>query len=160
VAVYALKIIRIDTNINFNNMSVNKVILVGRVGGDANIRTVGDQKVASFNLATSEKYKGKDGNVVEQTEWHSITIWGKLAEVVEKYVTKGTQLYIEGKIKTEKYTDNAGIDKYVTRILANTLQLLGSKSENQPAQQSVAPKVQYKTTPIVAGEDPGDDLPF
>ena len=141
-------------------MSVNKVILVGRVGGDANIRTVGDQKVASFNLATSEKYKGKDGNVVEQTEWHSITIWGKLAEVVEKYVTKGSQLYIEGKLKTEKYTDSTGADKYVTRIIANTMQLLGGKSEGQPAQQSATPKVQYKTTPIVAGEDQGDDLPF
>ena len=148
-------------------MSVNRVTLIGRVGQDANIRTVGDQKVASFNLATSEKYKGKDGNVVEQTEWHSITIWGKLAEVVEKYVTKGTQLYIEGKLKTEKYTDSTGTEKYVTRIIANTMQLLGGKPEGQPAQQSLpvqqkpASKVQYKTTPIV-DDLPDDDsgLPF
>ena len=149
-------------------MSVNRVTLIGRVGGDANIRTVGDQKVASFNLATSEKYKGKDGNVVEQTEWHSITIWGKLAEVVEKYVTKGTQLYIEGKIKTEKYTDNAGTDKYVTRIIANTMQLLGGKSESQPAQQGqpVQQKPTYQnkfgSTPIPNDDDlpEGDGLPF
>lgn len=151
-------------------MSVNRVTLIGRVGQDANIRTVGDQKVASFNLATSEKYKGKDGNVVEQTEWHSITIWGKLAEVVEKYVTKGTQLYIEGKLKTEKYTDSTGTEKYVTRIIANTMQLLGGKPEGQPAQQSAAPKVQQKpayqnkfgSTPIPNDDDlpEGDGLPF
>ena len=139
-------------------MSLNKVMLFGRCGSDANVRTVGDQKVASFNLATSEKYKGKDGNMVEQTEWHSITIWGRLAEVVEKYVTKGTQVYVEGKIKTEKYTDNSGVEKYVTRIYANSLQLLGGKQEDKPAPST--PKTQYKTTPIVAGEPDDSDLPF
>ena len=135
-------------------MSVNRVILVGRVGQEVNVRTVGDQKVASFTLATSEKYKGRDGNMVEQTEWHSISIWGKLAEVAEKYVTKGTQLYLEGKIKTEKYTDNSGNEKYVTRIIANTMQLLGGKSEGQhSAPQTPAPQRPRATTPIV------DDLP-
>ena len=149
-------------------MSINKCILVGRVGGDVNVRTVGDQKVASFNLATSERFKGKDGNMVEQTEWHSITIWGRLAEVAEKYVTKGTQLYLEGKIKTEKYTDNEGHDKYVTRIIANTMQLLGGKPEGQPAQQSqpVQQKPTYQnkfgSTPIPNDDDlpEGDGLPF
>ena len=143
-------------------MSINKVILVGRSGSEVNVRTVGDQKVASFNLATSEKFKGKDGNMVEQTEWHSITIWGKLAEVAEKYVTKGTQLYLEGKIKTEKYTDSEGHDKYVTRIIANTMQLLGGKSEGQsPAPAQPQPKVAYKTTPIVDDLPPDEDgLPF
>ena len=140
-------------------MSVNRVILVGRVGQEVNVRTVGDQKVASFTLATSEKYKGKDGNMVETTEWHNISIWGKLAEVAEKYVTKGTQLYLEGKIKTEKYTDNSGSDKYITRIVANTMQLLGGKSEGQhttPVQQ------RPKSTPLptVDYDAPGDDLPF
>ena len=141
-------------------MSINKVILVGRSGSEVNVRTVGDQKVASFNLATSEKFKGKDGNMVEQTEWHSITIWGKLAEVAEKYVTKGTQLYLEGKIKTEKYTDSEGHDKYVTRIIANTMQLLGGKPEGQSAQQTPTQQ-QPKTTPMpypVVTDD--SDLPF
>ena len=142
-------------------MSINKCILVGRVGGDVNVRTVGDQKVASFNLATSERFKGKDGNMVEQTEWHSITIWGRLAEVAEKYVTKGTQLYLEGKIKTEKYTDNEGHDKYVTRIIANTMQLLGGKPEGQPAQQSQPVQQKPKTTPMPYPVDTDDsDLPF
>ena len=142
-------------------MSINKVILVGRSGSEVNVRTVGDQKVASFNLATSERFKGKDGNMVEQTEWHSITIWGKLAEVAEKYVVKGTQLYLEGKIKTEKYTDNEGHDKYVTRIIANTMQLLGGKPEGQPAQQSQPTQQKPKTTPMpYPTEEEGDDLPF
>lgn len=137
-------------------MSVNRVFLIGRVGSDVTIRTAGDQKVASFTLATSEKYKGKDGNMVENTEWHNISIWGKLAEVAEKYVTKGTQLYVEGKIKTEKYQKD-GQDKFIVRIVANSMQLLGSKP------QSDAPAAQQKvqSTPIPdAGDDEGDDLPF
>ena len=142
-------------------MSVNKVILIGRCGSDANVRTVGDQKVASFNVATTEKFKGKDGNMVESTEWHSIVIWGKLAEVAEKYVTKGTQVFVEGKIKTEKYTDKDGNEKYVTRILASSLQLLGKKEgTSQQTAPAPAQKVQYKSTPIVAGEPQDDDLPF
>lgn len=135
-------------------MSVNKVMLIGRVGSDVTIRTAGDQKVASFTLATSEKYKGKDGNMVENTEWHNISIWGKLAEVAEKYVTKGTQLYIEGKIKTEKYQKD-GQDKFIVRIVANSMQLLGSKPQSQETpttQQRFDPR-SVQTTSIV------DDLP-
>lgn len=135
-------------------MSVNRVFLIGRVGSDVTIRTAGDQKVASFTLATSEKYKGKDGNMVENTEWHNISIWGKLAEVAEKYVTKGTQLYIEGKIKTEKYQKD-GQDKFIVRIVANSMQLLGSKPQSQETpttQQRFDPR-SVQTTSIV------DDLP-
>lgn len=137
-------------------MSLNKVMLIGRVGSNPQIRTAGEQKVASFSLATSEKYKGKDGNLVESTEWHNISIWGKLAEVVEKYVTSGSQLYVEGKIKTEKYTDKEGAEKFITKILGSSLQLLGSKSESpaqpQQEQKRFDPHA-VKTTPIV------DDLP-
>ena len=142
-------------------MSINKVILVGNVGADPQIRTVGDRKVASFNLATTEKYKDRNGQMVENTEWHSISVWEKLAEIVESYVKKGTQLYVEGKIKTEKYTDKDGNDRYATRIQATTLQLLGGKSDagNTPA-PTTTQKPKYNTTPIVAGEDQGDDLPF
>ena len=138
-------------------MSLNRVMLIGRCGTDANVRTVGDQKVATFNLATSEKYKGKDGNMVESTEWHNITIWGKLAEVAEKYVTKGTQLYVEGKIKTEKYTDKEGNERFATRILASSFQLLGGKPDGAaPAQ------VRPQSTPLINGvvEPMDDDLPF
>lgn len=144
-------------------MSLNKVLLIGNVGSDANIRTVGDRKVASFNLATTEKRKDKDGNIIQETEWHSIVIWGNLAEVVEKYVGKGSQLYIEGKIKTEKYTDKEGNEKYVTRIYASSLQLLGSKKEESapiPAAPAPAPQ-RPKSTPIPPAGDPEDgDLPF
>lgn len=146
-------------------MSLNKVLLIGNVGSDANIRTVGDRKVASFNLATTEKRKDKDGNIIQDTEWHSIVIWGNLAEVVEKYVGKGSQLYIEGRIKTEKYTDKEGNEKYVTRIYANSLQLLGGKRE-ESAPASVAPQTpasqpKPKSTPLPpAGEPNDDDLPF
>lgn len=142
-------------------------MLIGRVGNTPQVRTVGDQKVASFSLATSEKYKGKDGNLVESTEWHNISIWGKQAEFVEKYVTSGCQLYVEGKIKTEKYTDNNGVEKYSTKIAANTLQLLGSKGDSQqtaaPATQSAPQRFNPQavhTTPIVAGEPEEGDLPF
>ena len=145
-------------------MSLNKVMLIGRVGGNPQIRTVGDQKVASFSLATSEKYKGKDGNLVESTEWHNISFWGKPAEVVERYVTSGSQLFIEGKIKTEKYTDKEGTEKFITRILGSSLQLLGSKSESpaqpQQEQKRFDPHA-VKTTPMEYPQDTDDsDLPF
>lgn len=145
-------------------MSLNKVLLIGNVGSDANIRTVGDRKVASFNLATTEKRKDKDGNIIQETEWHSIVIWGNLAEVVEKYVGKGSQLYIEGKIKTEKYTDKEGNDRYVVRIYATSLQLLGGKREESapaPAAPAPAPQKVVKSTPIVDDLPPDDSvLPF
>lgn len=147
-------------------MSLNKVMLIGNVGSDANIRTVGDRKVASFNLATTERRKDKDGNVIQETEWHSIVIWGNLAEVVEKYVSKGAQLYIEGKIKTEKYTDKDGNDRYAVRIYASSLQLLGSKKEESAptpvATPSPAPQPRVvRSTPIVDDLPPDDSgLPF
>ena len=139
-------------------MSINKVILIGFVGKTPEVRTVGDTKVANITLATTEKFKDK-----EETEWHNIAIWGKLAEVVEKYVDKGTQLYVEGRIKTEKYTKD-GQERFVTRIIASSLQLLGKKegaSVPATAPESPAPRTTYKSTPIPsAGEDDGDDLPF
>jgi single-strand DNA-binding protein len=133
------------------------------VGGDPQIRTVGDRKVASFNLATTEKYKDRSGQMVENTEWHSVSVWEKLAEVVESYVKKGTLIYVEGKIKTEKYTDKDGNDRFATRIQASTLQLLGGKPEGNSTNASALQnqsQSKFKTTPIVAGEDQGDDLPF
>ena len=139
-------------------MSINKVILVGNVGQDPNVRAVqGGTKVANLTLATTEKFKDK-----EETEWHNVTVWNNQAEVVEKYVQKGTQLYVEGRIKTEKYTKD-GQERSIVKIVATTIQLLGKK-ENAPQQSapvhSPAPKVQYKSTPIVAGEPQDDDLPF
>jgi single-strand DNA-binding protein len=140
-------------------MSVNKVILVGRCGGDAMVRMAGDKKVATINLATSEKYKGRDGNWVENTEWHCVVLWDRLAEVAEKYVTKGTQLYIEGKIKTEMYTNKEGQEKVMVRIKADNMQMLsGTKSQDNAPASAYAPK----STPLPTYDDasPSDDLPF
>lgn len=140
-------------------MSLNKILLIGNAGRTPDIRAVGDTKVASFTLATTERYKGKDGNVREETEWHNIAVWGKLADVVEKYVDKGTQLYVEGRIKTEKYADAQGVEKYAVKVIASSLQLLGKKEGGSaPAAQQTA----QRTTPIVDGvvEPDDSDLPF
>ena len=114
-------------------MSVNKVILIGFVGKPPEQRVFGSgESVTSFSLATSEKYKDKSGEWKDQTEWHNISCFGKLSEIANKYVTKGTQVYIEGKIKTNKYTDKAGVEKYSTNIVVSSLQLLGSKEVKSP----------------------------
>jgi single-strand DNA-binding protein len=142
-------------------MSICKVILIGNVGGTPNVREVNDTKVAQFNLATTERFKGKDGNVREETEWHNVTVWGKLAEVIEKYVDKGSQLYVEGRLKTEKYSKD-GQDRFITRIIANSIQLLGGKRDGD-ASSSPAPQTERpKSTPLptVDTDAPDDDLPF
>ena len=141
------------------DMSLNKILLIGNAGRTPDIRAVGDTKVASFTLATTERYRGKDGNVREETEWHNIAVWGKLADVVEKYVDKGTQLYVEGRIKTEKYTDAQGVEKYAVKVIASSLQLLGKKEGGSaPAAQQTT----QRTTPIVDGvvEPDDSDPPF
>ena len=137
-------------------MSINKVILIGNCGKAPEVRSLqGGAKVATVTLATTEKFKDR-----EETEWHTIVFWNGLAEVVEKYVDKGSQLYVEGRIKTEKFKGSDGNDRYVTRILASSLQLLGSKRDNQSAPQSPAPQ-KPKTTPLpTAGEPDDNDLPF
>lgn len=135
-------------------------MLIGRTGKDVEVRTVGDGKVASFTLATTEKYKDRNGQLQENTEWHNIVIWGKLAEVAEKYVQKGSQIFIEGKIKTEKYTGNDGQEKYTTKVYASSMQLLDSKKDGQSAPAS-APQQRVQSTPLPpAGEPMDDDLPF
>jgi single-strand DNA-binding protein len=108
--------------------SVNKVILVGNLGRDPEIRYLpsGDP-VANITIATSSKYKSKTGEMVEETEWHRVTFFGKLAEIVSQYLKKGRSVYVEGRIKTRKYTDKDGVEKYATDIIANEMQMLGSR---------------------------------
>ena len=108
--------------------SVNKVILIGHAGDAPKIRDLGQTKSANLSLATSESFTNRNGERVETTEWHNIQLWGKLADVAEKYIIKGTMLYIEGKLKTEKYTDAQGVEKFYTRIVADRLQLLSKKA--------------------------------
>ena len=115
---------------NSNNMSVNKVILIGNVGKDPDVRHL-DRNVAVANmvLATTERaYTLQNGTQVpERTEWHNIVLWGGLAEVAEKYVHKGDRIYIEGKIRTNTYEDQNGIRRYRTEILAETMEMLSSR---------------------------------
>jgi single-strand DNA-binding protein len=109
--------------------SINKVILVGNLGKDPEIRYLpGREAVAGVTLATSNKYKNRNGEMVDETEWHNITFFGRLAEIAGQYLKKGSSIYVEGRIKTEKYTDKNGIEKYATKIIAGEMKMLGSRS--------------------------------
>lgn len=127
-------------------MSLNKVMLIGNVGRDPEIRYLEGNgqngqgtKVATFTLATSERYRDRSGETRENTEWHNIVAWRQSADVCERFVRKGTQLYIEGRLRTRSYVDSTGAKKYVTEITADTLQLLGRREDN-PNYQGAAPQ--------------------
>ena len=148
-------------------MSINKVILIGNLGSDPEVRYLdGDRVVVNFSLATNESYTDKQGNRITQTEWHRIEMWDSLAKVAEKYLTKGRQVYIEGKIRTDKWTDKDGTDKYTTRIRANTLQMLGNREDRNEGAPNTNPSAQTPQTPQSPTppqpEVPSelDDLPF
>ena len=102
---------------------INYTIQVGRLGKDPEVRTVGESKVANFSIATSEKYRDKQGELIETTQWHNIQIWGKRAEVVEKYVRKGDLIGVLGKIEYRSYEDKDGVNRSVTNIKANEIVL-------------------------------------
>ncbi len=107
---------------------VNKVILVGNLGKDPEVRHLeSGNSVAHFTLATNEYYKDKQGNRVERTEWHNISAWRGLAELAEKYLKKGTQVYIEGKLRTRQYQDKDQQTRYITEIIADEISLLGGR---------------------------------
>ncbi len=137
---------------------INKVILVGHLGKDPEIRYLeGGVSVASFPLATSETFN-KDGRKVEQTEWHNIVMWRGLADVAAKYLQKGKLIYIEGKIRTRSFEDKEGIKKYITEIVAENFTMLGRKSDFEDN----APRTSIKSEGAVTdfGEAANDDLPF
>ena len=142
-------------------MSVNKIILIGNVGQEPDVRDLDNgTKVANFSIATSERgYTLKNGTQVpERTEWHNIVVWRGLAEVVEKYVTKGDKLYIEGKIRTRSYEDKQGVKRYVTEVYADNLEMLGSPKENTQSNfEKESAKVQERAD---AFSTEPDDLPF
>ena len=132
-------------------MSLNKVMLIGNVGRDPEIRYLEGNgqngqgtKVATFTLATSERYKDRSGETRENTEWHNIVAWRQSADVCERFVRKGTQLYIEGKLRTRSYTDQTGNKKYTTEIAVDTLQLLGRRDDNPAAGAYQAPQQSYQ----------------
>ncbi len=117
-------------------MSFNKVILVGNVGKDPEIRRFENNIKASFSLATSETYTPKGGDKVTQTEWHNIVAWRRLAELSENYIHKGSQILIEGKLRYRSYDDKDGNKRYIVEVEAETIQLLGRKSDNPSSPQS------------------------
>lgn len=137
-------------------MSVNRVILVGNLGKDPEVRVIdGGTKVASFSLATSEAYKNKNGERVEQTEWHNIVAWRGLAEIAEKYLRKGSTVYIEGKLRTRAWEDKEKVKHYTTEIIVDNMKMIGGKRDSNNTDTSGGTTT---TEPIAPVQD--DDLPF
>ena len=144
-------------------MSFNKVILIGNVGKDPEVRHLETGiAVASFTLATTERYKNRNGELQDQTEWHNIVCWRNLAELSEKYIKKGAQIFVEGKIRTRSWADQTGAKRYTTEIVADNIRLLDRKGAltGTPADMPVqaAPVSQPAFTAPV--EDASDDLTF
>lgn len=136
---------------------VNKVILVGNLGKDPEIRAMeSGTKVATFSLATSESYKNKEGQKVDATEWHNIVAWSGLADLAEKFMKKGSKIYLEGKIRSRNWDDKEGNKRYITEIVAASITLL-DKREGPPP-----PPEPDNLPPVTAAPLPGpdDDLPF
>jgi single-strand DNA-binding protein len=141
---------------------VNKVILVGNLGANPEMRfTQGGQAVANLRVATTERWTDKSGQKQEATEWHRVVVWGKQAEIVGQYLTKGRQVYIEGSIRTRQWQDQQGQKRYTTEVVARNVQMLGGRGEGRgpddatatvpPADESVGAEF---------GGGPDDDIPF
>ncbi len=111
------------------NAVKNKVQLIGNLGQDPDVKTIGDdKKVAHLSVATNENYQNANGEKVTETQWHNVVAWGKLADIVEKYLVKGTEVVIEGKLINRNYTDKQGVKKYITEIQANEILILTKKA--------------------------------
>jgi len=150
--------------------SVNKAILVGNLGKDPEVRYMPNgEAVASVTLATTDKWKDKQGQAQEKTEWHNLSFFGRLAEIAGEYLRKGSPVYVEGRISTDKWQDKEGKDRYTTKIIVQQMQMLGSKSGggnfevvDKPAASSGAPAASGKAPAKPAGgfDDFDDDIPF
>ena len=135
---------------------VNKVILIGNLGKDPEVRYLDSGvAVANFSLATTESYKNKEGERVSQTEWHNVVLWRGLAEVAEKWLKKGSSVYIEGKIRSRKWEDKEGNTRYTTEILADNMTMLGKKEDSSAEKTETTPEQES-----IPQEEKGDDLPF
>lgn len=133
-------------------MSVNKVILVGHVGREVELRhTPSGIAVARFSVATNERWKDKEGQKQEHTEWHTVVAWGRLAEFCQQYLAKGRQVYVEGSLRTRTYDDEKGNRRYFTEIRAQTIQLLGRREEGGEAAAAEVPEVPAESD---------EDIPF
>ena len=137
---------------------VNKVILIGNLGKDPEVRYLDSGiAVANFSLATTESYKNKEGKRVSQTEWHNVVLWRGLAEVAEKWLKKGSSVYIEGKIRNRKWEDKDGNTRYTTEILADNMTMLGKKDAGS---SETSESTTTTTEESIPQEEKGDDLPF
>ena len=142
---------------------LNKVILIGRLGRDPEVRYMPNgEAVCNFSVATSESWKDQSGQRQERTEWHNITMYRKLAEIAGKYLTKGSQVYLEGRIQSRKYTGKDGIERTAYDIIVNEMKMLGGGNSEQPAQGETPtpPRRQAPATPAAPIEDIDDDIPF
>lgn len=133
-------------------MSLNKVMLIGKLGKDPETRFLPDGgAVTTLSLATTNQWKGKDGNKQESTEWHRVVMFGKLAEIASEHLSKGSTIYVEGRIETKKWKDKDGNDKYSTQIVCDSMKMLGSKGEK---------KEEKKPSPKGSFDDMESDIPF
>jgi single-strand DNA-binding protein len=152
--------------------SVNRVILIGNLGRDPEVRYgASGEAITNVSLATSETWKDKSGEKQEKTEWHRVVFFGKTAEIAGEYLRKGSQIYVEGRLQTRKWTDKDGADRYTTEIVGDRMQMLGQKADGSspPAEDHRASKEKYVSkapTPQKAGGDSAgfdsllDDIPF
>jgi single-strand DNA-binding protein len=151
--------------------SVNKVIIIGNLGNDPDMRYLpsGDA-VANLSVATTDKYKDKNGEMQEATEWHRVAFFGKTAEICGQYLKKGSSVYVEGSLRTRKWQDKDGNDRYTTEIRGDRMQMLGGRSSGGTADMDSAPRTSSsrpapaKTAPATSGgsgfDDFEDDIPF
>lgn len=145
---------------------LNKVILIGRLGRDPETRHMPNgEAVCNFSVATSEAWNDRNGQRVERTEWHNVTMYRRLAEIAGQYLKKGSQVYLEGKIQSRKYQDKNGVERTAYDIIANEMKMLGDGNSEQQAQSAQAetptpPRRQAPATPAAPAEDIDDDVPF
>ena len=142
---------------------LNKVILIGRLGKDPETRfMLNGETVCNFSVATSESWKDQSGQQQERIEWHNITMHRRLAEIAGQYLKKGSQVYLEGKIQTRKYTDKNGVERTAYDIIVNEMKMLGGGNSEQPTQGEAPtpPRRQAQAAPAAPVEDIDDDIPF
>lgn len=146
--------------------SVNKAIILGRLGRDPEVRyTQGGEAVANLSVATSERWKDKNGEKQERTEWHRVTLWGRTAEIAGEYLKKGSLCYVEGRLQTRKYTDKDGVERYTTEVVGDQLRLLsGQGGQGGESQQHRPPPSKSSGGGNEGGRqqatDFDDDIPF
>jgi len=153
---------------------LNKVMLIGRLGADPEVRyTASERAVANLRLATSERWKDREGEMQERTEWHRVVMFGKLAEIAKEYLRKGDQIYAEGRLQTRKWQDQQGNDRYTTEIVANEMTMLGGRRDRDeggermppagnapPGDAAPGPRKGRAPQAADSGDEFEDDIPF